>query len=235
MTTTGLREHISHDFEAELNAVRLKLVEMGRQVDAVVEAAGRALVGRDLGLANQIIVSDTQTDDMELEIDHLCLQVMARRQPVASDLRLLTSALKLVVDLERIGDLGVSIATRVVELADALPLVPYDDLLPMLKAAREMVTEALAALVAGDVSRAQNVIEKDAIVDGYYLQFFNQVIGRMRDGSGGDLANATRVQAISKYIERIGDHAVNIAERVIFVLTGEDVRHTPRPRRSDLS
>jgi phosphate transport system protein len=222
MTTTGLREHISHDFEAELNAVRLKLVEMGRQVDAVVEAAGRALVGRDLGLANQIIVSDTQTDDMELEIDHLCLQVMARRQPVASDLRLLTSALKLVVDLERIGDLGVSIATRVVELADALPLVPYDDLLPMLKAAREMVTEALAALVAGDVSRAQNVIEKDAIVDGYYLQFFN-------------LANATRVQAISKYIERIGDHAVNIAERVIFVLTGEDVRHTPRPRRSDLS
>jgi len=111
MTTTGMHEHTSQDFEAELAAIRGKLLAMGRQVDGVVEASGRALVTRDERLANQIILADHETDDMEMDIDHLCLEVLARRQPVAGDLRLLTSALKLVVDLERVGDLGVSIAT----------------------------------------------------------------------------------------------------------------------------
>jgi phosphate transport system protein len=234
MSTTGLREHTSHDFEAELTAVRTKLMEMTHQVDAVVEASGRALIGQDGALANQIILSDDDTDDMELEIDHLCLEVLARRQPVAGDLRLLTSALKLVVDLERIGDLGVSFATRVVELDGTPPPVAYDRILPMLTTARQMVSDSMAALVTGDVSRARGVIDKDEILDSTYAHMFHQILSRMRDDSI-DVANATRVQAITKYIERIGDHAVNIAERVIFVLTGEDVRHQPRARRSDMS
>ncbi|HVV15859.1 MAG TPA: phosphate signaling complex protein PhoU [Polyangia bacterium] len=234
MSTTGLREHTSHDYEAELTAVRNKLMQMSHQVDAVVEASGRALIAHDAALANQIILGDDETDDMELEIDHLCLQILARRQPVAGDLRLLTSALKLVVDLERIGDLGVSIATRVVELDGTPPPIGYDEILPMLTMAREMVSESLAALVTGDVARARRVIDKDEIVDSTYAHMFHQIVARMRDESI-DVANATRVQAITKYIERIGDHAVNIAERVIFVLTGDDVRHQPRARRSELS
>lgn len=227
MTTINLREHTSRDFEAELAAVRRDLLAMGRQVDEVVEAAGRALVNGDVALANRIILRDRDTDDMEMQIDHLCLEVLARRQPVAGDLRLLTSALKLVVDLERIGDLGVSIATRVVELGDAPPLISYDEMLPMLTAVREMVSEALAALVAGDAQRARRVITKDDVVNAHYARIFNEVIARMRDTTV-NIANATRVQAISKYIERIGDHAVNIAERVVFVLTGQDIRHLPR-------
>jgi len=100
--------------------------------------------------------------------------------------------------------------------------------------AREMVTEALAALITGDLERAHRVIARDDLVDSYYAHFFNQVVARTRQGTI-DVADATSVQAISKYIERIGDHAVNMAERVIFVLTGEDVRHLPRSRRSEVS
>jgi len=234
MTTTGMHEHTSQDFEAELAAIRGKLLAMGRQVDGVVEASGRALVTRDERLANQIILADHETDDMEMDIDHLCLEVLARRQPVAGDLRLLTSALKLVVDLERVGDLRVSIATRILELANKPAPIPYDELIPMMTTAREMVTEALAALITGDLERAHRVIARDDLVDSYYAHFFNQVVARTRQGTI-DVADATSVQAISKYIERIGDHAVNMAERVIFVLTGEDVRHLPRSRRSEVS
>jgi phosphate transport system protein len=231
---TTLREHTSHEFEAELAAVRQKLLAMGEQVDQVVEAAGRALIGQDVGLANSIILGDEETDSMELSLDHLCLEILARRQPVAGDLRLLTSALKLVVDLERVGDLGVSIAARVVELGADPPLVPYDDLFSMLTTAREMVVEALAALITEDVSRASRVIDMDQVVDAYSAQIFNGVVRRMRENPD-NVSRATRIQAVAKYIERIGDHATNVAEQVIFVLTGEDVRHLPRARRGELS
>ena len=228
------RQHTSQDFETELRTVRERLLAMGKQVDGVLESSGRALLERDTELANRIIVGDRETDSMEMEIDRLCLETLARRQPVAGDLRLLTSALKLVVDLERIGDMGVSIAARVVELGQEPPLTPYEDLLRMLTIAREMVTEALGALETEDVARANRVIDKDEVVDAYYTQIFNDVLSRMRE-SPETLFRATRIQAISKYIERIGDHATNLAERVIFILTGDDIRHASRVRRSDLS
>lgn len=230
----SLSAHISHEFESELATVRQKLLAMGHQVDEVLEASGRALSGRDVALANGIILGDRETDSMELEIDHLCFEILARRQPVAGDLRLLTSALKLVVDLERIGDLGVSIAERVVELGKGPPLYTYDDLMRMLTTVREMVSESLAALFEHSPERASRVIDKDEVVDAYYTQVFNQLLSRMRENPD-DITRATQIQAISKYIERIGDHATNIAERVIFVLTGDDIRHLPRLKRRDLS
>ena len=230
----SLRRHTSQEFEMELESVRQRIFDMGRHVDQVLESAGKALLEHDSELGNRIIAGDQETDSMELEIDHLCLQILARRQPVAGDLRLLTSALKLVVDLERIGDLGVSIAGRVVELGSEAPLTPYEDLMRMLTTAREMLTEAMGALQSQDVASANRVIDKDEVVDAYYTQIFNDVLSRMRE-SPDSISHATRVQAISKYIERIGDHATNVAERVIFILTGEDIRHSARMRRSDLS
>ena len=230
----SLRQHTSQEFEMELESVRQRIFDMGRHVDQVLESAGKALLEHDSELGNRIIAGDQETDSMELEIDHLCLQILARRQPVAGDLRLLTSALKLVVDLERIGDLGVSIAGRVVELGSEPPLTPYEDLMRMLTTAREMLTEALAALQSQDVASASRVIDKDEVVDAYYTQIFNDVLSRMRE-SPENIFRATRVQAISKYVERIGDHATNVAERVIFILTGEDIRHAARMRRSDFS
>jgi phosphate transport system protein len=230
----SLRRHTSQEFEMELESVRQRIFDMGRHVDQVLESAGKALLEHDSELGNRIIAGDQETDSMELEIDHLCLQILARRQPVAGDLRLLTSALKLVVDLERIGDLGVSIAGRVVELGSEAPLTLYEDLMRMLTTAREMLTEALGALESQDFASANRVIDKDEVVDAYYTQIFNDVLSRMRE-SPDSISHATRVQAISKYIERIGDHATNVAERVIFILTGEDIRHSARMRRSDLS
>jgi phosphate transport system protein len=230
----SLRQHTSQEFEMELESVRQRIFDMGRHVDQVLESAGKAMLEHDSELGNRIIAGDQETDSMELEIDHLCLQILARRQPVAGDLRLLTSALKLVVDLERIGDLGVSIAGRVVELGSEPPLTPYEDLMRMLTTAREMLTEALGALQSQDVAAANRVIDKDEVVDAYYTQIFNDVLGRMRE-SPENIFRATRVQAISKYIERIGDHVTNVAERVIFILTGDDIRHATRMRRSDFS
>lgn len=230
----NMREHTSHDFEAELAAVRRGLMEMGRHVDAVLESSGQALLEQDRELGNRIILGDQQTNSMELDIDRLCLEILARRQAVAGDLRLLTSALKLVVDLERIGDLAVNIAERTVELGREPPVTPYGDLLLMMTTAREMLKEALAALETEDVGRANRVIDKDAVVDACYTQIFNEVLSRMRE-SPDNIFRATRVQAISKYIERIGDHATNVAERVIFIVTGEDIRHLSRTRHSDLS
>ena len=229
-----MHPHISQEYEAELESVRQRLYEMGHHVDEVLESAGRALSARDARLANKIILGDQETDSMELEIDHLCLETMARRQPVADDLRLLTSAMKLVIELERIGDLGVSIASRVAELATEPPLTGSDDLVRMLTTAREMLTEAMGALETESVERASRAIDKDDVVDGYYTQIFNDVLSRMRENPD-NLSRATRIQAISKYIERIGDHATNVAERVIFILTGEEIRHLPRVRRGDLS
>ncbi|HVU50498.1 MAG TPA: phosphate signaling complex protein PhoU [Polyangia bacterium] len=229
-----LREHTSREFETELAAVRERLLTMGRRVDDVAAAAGRALAGQDVALANEIILADQETDAMELEIDHLCLEIMARRQPVASDLRFLSSALKIVIDLERVGDLGVGIATRVVELDGEPPLVELEDLLETLTLARGMVSQALEALVGRDVERAQQVIDKDGVVDALSTRIFEEVVSRMRDDPT-TVFRATRLQSISKYVERIADHGTNIAELAIFVLTGADIRHRPRTRHGGLS
>jgi len=229
-----MHPHISQEYEAELESVRQRLYEMGHHVDEVLESVGRALSTRDAKLGNKIILGDQEIDAMELEIDNLCLETLARRQPVADDLRLLTSAMKLVIELERIADLGVSVAARVVELASEPPLTGPEDLLRMLTTAREMMTEAMGALETENVERATRAIAKDDVVDGYYTQIFNDVLSLMRENPD-NISRATRIQAMSKYIERIGDHATNVAERVIFILTGEEIRHMPRVRRGDLS
>jgi phosphate transport system protein len=230
----SLLPHTSHEFEAELVEVRRRLLAMGKQVDEVVESSAQALLARNVALANAVILRDREADSMELEIDHLCLEILARRQPVAGDLRLLTSTLKLVVDLERVGDLGVSIAERVVELGHEPPIIPYDDLLVMMTTARGMVSDALTALVEEDVTGATHVIEKDDVVDAYYVRIFNDIVIQMREHPDST-SRATRLQTISKYVERIGDHATKIAERVVFILTGEEFRQLNRVPRSDMS
>ncbi len=230
----SVQQHTSQEYEAELESVRRQLLAMGRHVDDVLSSVDRALSTRNAELANRVILGDRETDSMELEIDHLCLETLARRQPVAGDLRLLTSAMKLVIELERIADLGVSVAARVVELTAEPALTGSEDLIRMLTIAREMLAEAMGALETENVERATRAIAKDDVVDGYYTQIFNDVLSRMRE-SPDNIFRATRIQAISKYIERIGDHATNVAERVIFILTGEELRHLPRVRRGDVS
>jgi phosphate transport system protein len=162
---------------------------------------------------------------MEVEIDELCLRVLARRQPVASDLRSITISLKLVTDLERIADLAVNIAERVLELNQEPPLKPYIDLPLMAEEAQGMVRQALEAFVAGDAAVAKQVIARDEVVDAYNAQIFRELLTYMMEDPR-NIARATRLQSIAKYLERIGDHATNLAEMVVFMVEAKDIRHT---------
>jgi phosphate transport system protein len=184
----------------------------------------KALVERDGDLARRMMDFDRQINRLEMEVDDLCLRILARRQPVASDLRFITTALKLVTDLERIGDLGVNICERVIELNTEPPLRPYVDLPKMAETALGMVREALDAFVADDPERAQQVIGRDRVVDAYYTQLFRELLTYMMENPR-NIFRATRIQSIAKYLERIGDHATNLAEMVVFMVRGKDIRH----------
>jgi phosphate transport system protein len=221
---TGSREHTNREYEQELRRLREHLLLMGAKVEEIITASVRALVERDSTLAEQTILVDRKVNQLEIDIDELCMQVLARRQPVASDLRFLTTALKLVTDLERIADIGVNICERVLELNGEPPLKPYVDLPNMAREVQEMLHEGLDAFVAADVERAQRVIIRDKNVDAYYTQIFRELLTYMMEDPR-NIFRATRLQSIAKYLERIGDHATNVGELVVFMVKGKDIRH----------
>ena len=221
----SLREHTNREYEGELRKLRDQLLRMGAKVEEIISGSIKALLERDSELATRMIAFDRRINQMEVDIDELCLSILARRQPVASDLRFITMALKLVTDLERIGDLGVNMSERVVELNAEPPLKPYVDLPNMANEVQGMLREALDAFVAGDPERAQAVIERDTNIDAYYSQIFRELLTYMMEDAH-NIFRATRLQSIAKYLERIGDHATNVAEMVVFMVKGKDIRHT---------
>jgi phosphate transport system protein len=217
-------DHTDKQYEEELRSLRHELLEMGRAVETRIAQAIRALVNRDSDMAREVVEGDRIIDQMELRIDDHCVQIMARRQPVARDLRTVTTGLKLVVDLERIGDLAVHIAERAVELNLEPPLKPYVDLANMAEAAQGMVREALEAFLAADADRAERVLEQDELVDAYYWQIFRELVTYMFEDPR-NITRAIHVQSVAKHLERIGDHATNLAEMVVFLVRGQDIRH----------
>jgi len=219
------RLHTDREYESELHRLREQILLLGAKVEEMIATSMRALVERDQALARRMLDFDDGIDQLEVEIDELCLRILARRQPVASDLRFLTTSLKLVKDLERIGDLGVNICERVIELNEEPPLKPYVDLPRMADAAQAMVREVLDAFVAGDAERARRVIEQDRQVDAFYNQIFRELLTYMMEDAK-NIFRATRLQSIAKYLERIGDHATNLAEEVVFMIKGKDIRHS---------
>ncbi len=216
--------HTDRDYESDLARLREQLLLMGACVEEMIAGALRALVERDSDLAARMIEKDQEVDRLEVETDDLCLHILARRQPLASDLRFLTTALKLVTDLERIGDLAVNICERVLELNREPALKPYLDLPKMADAASRMVRQALDAFVERDPARAEAVLGQDAEVDAYYAQIFRELLTYMMEDPRA-IYRATRVQSIAKYLERIGDHATNLAEMVVFMVKAKDIRH----------
>ncbi len=219
------RRHTDREYEGELEKLRERVLLMGARVEEMLSLSMRAYVERSVSLARSTIDLDSNIDQLELEIDELALQILARRQPVASDLRFITTTLKLVTDLERIGDLGVNICERVTELgADRSPN-PHDQLARMADAAQGMVHDALDAFVAGDAVKANQVIDRDKTVDAYYAQLFPELLPRMMSDPGV-VFESTRLLSIGKCLERLADHATNIAEMVVFMVKGQDVRHS---------
>ena len=220
-------EHTSKVYEHELRTLREKVLLMGSLAEEMIQKAILALRTRDTELSQSTRRVDRHINRLECEVDELCLRILAMRQPVASDLRFITTALKIVTDLERVGDIGVNICERVAELNEEPPLPDVIDVSSLADESLGVLHEALDALVSRDVDRATALLERDDMIDEHYTKIFQQVLQMMsRDPSA--IFRATRIQSIAKYLERIGDHAMNIAETVVFLVKGTDIRHWNR-------
>lgn len=217
-------QHTDRVYESQLAKLRSCVLEMGGLVEDQIAQAVRALVERDQPLANVTIERDHTVNRLDVEIDDLSLKLLALHQPAARDLRLITTALKITTDLERIGDLATHIAERAVELAAEPPLKPYVDIPATAALASSMVHRSLDAFVREDVDMALEVCASDDAIDLLHAQLFRDLVAIM----GQDPAAISRIMRllfVSKYLERIGDHATNIAEMVIFMVRGKSIRH----------
>lgn len=219
--------HTDKQYESELANLRQQLLLMGAKVEGMIVDAMRSLVERDAVLAKAVIDRDVDIDRLEVEIDEMALQLLALRQPAASDLRFITEAMKIVTDLERIGDLSTNIAERSAELSTEPQLSPYVELQREAAAVRTMLRDALDAFVSGDVARAEAVRVRDREVDTLHNQIFQELQALMKESSG-NVERGMRLAFISKYLERIADHATNLSEAVVFLVQGRDIRHTPK-------
>lgn len=219
------KTHIDKQYEAELGALREQLLEMGGLVEAAIAASVRAIIERDAALADQVIRKDKTVNRMEVDIDGACRRLLALRQPAASDLRFITTALKIVTDLERMGDLAVNIAERAVDLAQAPALQPLHDLGRLAALSEAALAKALDAFVTADPVKAEEVLEADDHLDALYLKLFNHLLTTMMEDPR-TIRRATSLMFSAKHLERFGDHATNLAEMVIFMVRGTDVRHS---------
>jgi phosphate transport system protein len=219
------KDHVSSQFDLELKEIRARLLEMGGKVELMIANSMRSLVERDSPLAERTIALDAEINAMEREIDEKCLHILAKRQPAARDLRFVTLALKIVTDLERIGDQCASIAGHALQLNREPQLKPYIDLPRMAEAANNAVRDALDAFVRGDAAKAVRVCREDYLVDELNIQLQRELLTFMMEDTAA-VGRAMRINSISKYLERIADHATNIAEMVIFMVEGRDIRHT---------
>jgi len=217
-------EHTYAEYDAELHELRARLTQMGEQVRAMLSQSLAGLKERDRRLADEAIAQDHIVNRLEIESDDLCLRIIACRQPVGSDLRFVATALKLVTDLERIGDLCVNICERIVELERPVDLEVGERLQEMGIHAGAMVDDALTAFLTRDAEKARSVLDADRPVDQAFAGLFEQLIDRMR-ANGAVVHDGVRLQCIAKLLERIGDHATNLAEMVIFMVEAKDVRH----------
>ena len=211
-------------FDEELKNLKDKILKLGALVEEQVQNAVNALVKRDSSLAKDVIEKDTQVNRIEVEIDEECIRLIALRQPVGVDLRFITTAMKLVTDLERIGDLAVDICERAMELNLEPQLKPFIDIPRMADISMQMLKGALDAFVNRDSKLAQEVCARDDEVDNLNVQIFRELLTFMVEDSH-TISRAVRISYISKYLERIADHATNISEMVVYLVEGKIIRH----------
>jgi phosphate transport system protein len=216
--------HTDKSYETELKTLRDRLLAMGGLVEQAISASVRAVSERDSPLAEQVKLRDREINRMEVEIDGMCRRILALRQPAASDLRFITTALKIVTDLERMGDLAVNIAERATELNQAPPVRPFHDLVTLADLCEAQLKKALDAFVERDVAKAEEVIQGDDLLDALYTKLFNELLTYMMEDSRV-IRRATNLMFAAKQLERFGDHAINLAEMVIYMVRGTDVRH----------
>jgi len=216
--------HIYRAFDLELKELKDKLLLEAGLVERAIQDAIKALLERTSDVAKRVIEDDDSVNAIEVEIDEFCLKLLALRQPAARDLRFITTAIKINYDLERIGDMAVNICERVLELNQEPQLKPYIDLPTMASIVQIMVKESLDAFLKEDVQLALKVALDDEKVDSLLDQIFRELLTYMMQDAL-TISRATCLLFISKNLERIADHAVNIAELVIFMVEGKIIRH----------
>jgi len=218
------KRHTDREFDVDLGRVRDNLLRMTGRVEQMIAESVRAVLEGDVLLARRTIEEDHKVNRLELDTDDLCLLVLAKRQPLGSDLRFITTAMKMVTDLERIGDLGVNIAERGLAMSGERPTAFAASLSSMADLNQNQLREAIESLVTRDPDRAQMVCDRDDAID----QVYGEVVRDVQRTIQGDMAFLERgvhVLAVAKFLERIGDHITNLAELVIFLVRGKDIRH----------
>lgn len=219
-------------FDAELETFRSNLVLMGEIAVRQVRQAIEALVNSDLSLADQVAAADDELDDLEVKIDEEAIRYMSLRSPVATELRLVIVGMKASHDLERVGDEATNIVRRVARLSSEPPLKPYVDLPRMASMAVEMLRDALDCFLQVDAEKALAVCQRDKEVDEINRDLYRELTEYMiKDPETTN--RALELMFISKSVERIADHASNIAEEMIYLAKGEDIRHTEATRNPD--
>jgi len=218
--------------EQEIEAVKERVLRMGGVVEDAIRKSVKALVERDRQLAIDVIDGDAIVNHFDVEIEEECIRFLALWQPTGSNLRFVTTAIKIITDLERMGDLAVDICERSIELLDEPPLKPYIDIPRMAEASQKMLKDSLDAFVAKDAELAVSVCAADDFVDNLNQQIFNELLVYMLQDPK-NISRAVRLSYITKYLERIADHATNIAEMVVYMVKGKVIRHTACEARGD--
>ncbi|OPY06503.1 MAG: hypothetical protein A4E68_02405 [Syntrophaceae bacterium PtaB.Bin095] len=220
------KKHTSREYERELQEIKNRLIYLGALTERAIERSVRALLERDSELARQVICEDDQIDRIDVEIEEKCIRLLALRQPAARDLRFITTAIKINGHLERIGDMAGNIAEKAIILNEVPQIKPYIDLPRMAEISRGMIRDSLDALVHGNIAQARKVREEDDTIDQLNEQIFRELLTFMLEDPRKIHASLYIMQ-ISKSLERISDHAAGIADMVIYMVTGQSVRHQP--------
>ena len=217
-------ERPTRHFQEELEQLKTRLLEMGGLAEDRVRSAVRAMVDRDPALVEKVLVSDTAINQLHIEIDDRCFKLLALHQPMAVDLRAIVSAVKINTDLERVGDLAINIAEAVGRYLQHPPVKELIDIPRMADIAQSMLRDALDAYVRRDIALAQDVLNQDDELDALKTQVFRELLTYMLQDPT-TIEPALDLILISRHLERIGDHATNVAEDVIFMVSARDVRH----------
>lgn len=208
----------------ELDKLRKNLLRMAALVEEGLQHAIRSLVQRDSPLARKVIAGDEEINQLENDINHHCMILLDSRETVDRDLRFITTAMRVATDLERVGDYAVNVARRGIALNEVPPLKPYVDMPKMAEVAQSMLRDVIRAFVNGDAKLARSVWERDDQVDSFDDQIFRELI-TYRISDANSVPRAIHLSIVSRCLERIADHATNIAEEIIYMIEGDVLRH----------
>ncbi|MEY4717747.1 MAG: hypothetical protein RL563_365 [Pseudomonadota bacterium] len=228
MDNTIIKQHISRQFNNEMEDIRNKVLTMGGLVEQQVDLATRAFMGCDMESAEKVIQQDQLVNTLEKDIDHECTEIMAKRQPAAFDLRMLIATIKIITDLERIGDEAARIAKMTMRMEGAdYYQDKYFEIEHLLELVRDMLNGALDAYARTDIEEVVSITAQDSKVDREYTSITRQLITQMMENPR-NITRALDMLWAARALERIGDHSCNVCEHVIYMVKGKDVRHVSR-------